>query len=84
MEGFLCPSRALKCYKGGGETVFSKMRQVRALGLEMGSPKWAHSGLGMAIRAWPTGPQKKHGAGQGSEPAGSCGPDLHRPAACSG
>jgi len=24
----------------------------------------------MAIRAWPAGPQKKRGAGQGSEPAG--------------
>jgi len=31
----------------------------------------------MAIRVWPAGPQKKHGAGQNSEPAGPCGPGPH-------
>jgi len=34
----------------------------------------------MAIRAWPAGPQKKHGAGQDSEPAGPHRLGLHRPA----
>jgi len=38
----------------------------------------------MAIRAWPAGPQKKHGAGQDSEPAGPRVLGPYRSAACAG
>ena len=81
---------ALKIWRhylyGAQFRVFSDHKSLKYLfdqkELNMRQRRWMEFlKVGMTIRAWPAGLQKKRGAGQGSEPAGPRRLDPHRPAA---